>query len=101
MTDIVTLNEESDPNLLDLVAYVSGSEYRKQIIDRLESGAKQPSQLADEAGIARPHVSRALSELKQKGLVRSHSTDSRAKLYTLSELGTEVAEEVSQDTNDT
>ncbi|MEZ3142897.1 winged helix DNA-binding protein [Halobaculum sp. MBLA0143] len=57
----------------------------------LDARPRQPSRIADENDLARPHVSRALAELRERQLVRSHSSDSRAKLYTLTDLGDEVA----------
>jgi len=85
--------EETD--ILDLVAYVTGSGYRKAVITSLQKGPEQPSVIAEEADVARS--SRALSELSEKGIVQSHGKDSRTKLYSLTELGNTVADHVSED----
>lgn len=94
MIDTVSSDEAEQADLLTLVAYVTGSTYREKILRELQNGPKQPSQLADEVEIARPHTSRTLSELSERDLVRSHSTDSRAKLYTSTDRGTAVAERI-------
>ncbi len=88
-------DEGERDDLLALVAHVTGSTYREKILFELQDGPSQPSELAENTEIARPHASRALSELAEKGLVRSHSTDSRAKLYTSTDRGTAVAEQIS------
>lgn len=95
MTETVNSDEREGTDRLALVAYVTGSTYREEILLELRDGASQPSELADTAEIARPHASRALSELAEKDLVQSHSTDSRAKLYTLTDCGATVAEQIS------
>ena len=89
---IATVNTEDDEEseLLELVAYVRSSRYRRSVVNSLDSCPRQPSQIADENDMARPHVSRALGELREKELVQSHSSDSRAKLYTLTQRGNEV-----------
>lgn len=87
--------EETD--ILDLVAYVTGSGYRKAVVNSLRDDPEQPSAIAEEADAARSHISRALSELSKKGIVQSHGEGSRAKLYSLTELGEAVANYVSED----
>lgn len=91
MTATVNTEDGEESELLELVAYVSSSRYRRSVVNCLDSRPRQPSRIADENDMPRPHVSRALGELKEKELVHSHSSDSRAKLYTLTERGNEVA----------
>ncbi|WP_077067797.1 winged helix DNA-binding protein [Haloarcula rubripromontorii] len=86
-----------DKNELDLAAFIAGSDYRKLVISGLLEDAKQPSDLADEGDAARSHVSRALSELRERNLVREHGGGTRAKLYSLTDLGRRVAEHISFD----
>jgi predicted transcriptional regulator len=86
--------DEGDP--LEDVSYVLSSKYRERIVLDLVDGATTPTTLADENNFARPHVSRALSELSERDLVVSHGEGSRTKLYTLSEHGERVAELVEE-----
>jgi predicted transcriptional regulator len=83
-------SDETD--ILDVVAYVTGSGYRETVVEALQDSPKQPSVIAEEADVARSHISRALSELSEKSVVQSHSENSRAKLYSLTDLGETVAE---------
>lgn len=92
MTDDMPANRNDDPTLLDQAAYVLGSRYRKAIVNELESSPTTPSQIADRNELSLSHVSRALSELREKDLVRSHSSDSRTKLYVLTTRGNRVAD---------
>jgi DNA-binding MarR family transcriptional regulator len=90
----LTGDREDDPDRLDLVAYVKGSRYRELILSELFGGPKQPSEIAEAGDVARPHVSRGLSELSDRGVVQSHGGDSRATLYSLTDEGREIAKEV-------
>lgn len=95
---LLTLNsgpEETD--ILDSVAYVTGSGYRTAVVNSLQNDPEQPSVIAEEADVARSHISRALSELSERGIVQSHGKGSRTKLYSLTELGEAVADHVSED----
>jgi len=90
VTPILT-SDSDDADLLDLVAYVRGSNYRLAVVESLDSGPEQPSVIAERNDFARSHVSRALNELSEKGIVQSYSDGSRAKLYSLTETGEDVA----------
>jgi DNA-binding HxlR family transcriptional regulator len=83
-------SEKRDP--LDEAAYVLGSQYRHTVMRRLATGPTTPSTIADGEGIARSHVSRALTELGERDLVESHSGESRTKLYSLTDYGAEIAD---------
>jgi predicted transcriptional regulator len=95
--DLILNSGSGEADILDLVAYVTGSGYRKAVVNSLQDGPEQPSVIAEEADVARSHISRALSELSEKGIVQSHGEDSRTKLYSLTELGEAVADYVSED----
>lgn len=81
-----------EQEVLELVAYVTGSKYRTMILEELAGGAKQPSDIAEAGDVARSHISRALKELRNRDLVESYGDDSRSKLYVLTELGKKVDE---------
>jgi predicted transcriptional regulator len=87
----VTTDTVDDSELLDLVAYVSSSGYRKLVIAELRDETRQPSEIATAGDVARSHVSRALTELKDRGLVEAHGQGARATLYTLTDLGERVS----------
>lgn len=93
---LILTSEPNETDILDLVAYVTGSGYRKAAIKSLQDGPEQPSVIADEVDVARSHISRALSELSERGIVQSYGENSRTKLYSLTELGEAVAEHLSE-----
>jgi DNA-binding HxlR family transcriptional regulator len=94
--DQVPSDSNSDEELLDQAAYVLGSAYRKTVLRQLQDRPAMPSQIADENDFQRSHISRALGELESKGIVQSHSDGSRTKLYSLTGLGRDVADLVTE-----
>lgn len=90
----MSADDFDEGSLLDTVAYVTSSEYRTLVVATLRDGTAQPSEIADGSDVARSHVSRALSELTDRDVVRAHGSESRAKLYSLTDLGTRVAGEL-------
>jgi len=97
VTQRVTTDAVDDSELLELVAYVSGSNYRELVVTELDDEPRQPSQIADVGGVARSHISRAISELQERELVESHGQDTRATLYTLTDTGERVRTRLSTD----
>ncbi len=63
------------------VAFVSGSEVRSKLLEHLVNGPMTPTELASLEGKHVSHVSRALSELRDRGLVEQTSTQSRERYY--------------------
>lgn len=84
--------EDEEIDALDEAAYIMGSRYRTVVVADLAEKPTTPSQIANRHEIAISHVSRALSELSERGIVQAHSGESRTKLYSLTEVGNEVAE---------
>lgn len=84
-----------EPNR-DEVSFVTASTYRTSVLDQLTSSPATPSMIADDTTIARSHVSRALIELREHGLVELLVTEDRKKgrIYGPTDLGTEVWETV-------
>jgi DNA-binding MarR family transcriptional regulator len=76
----------------DTIGYVISSRYRVTVMDRLADGPATPSKIADEASVATTHVSRALRELRERGLVELLVPEDRQKgrVYGITEKGGEV-----------
>ena len=76
----------------DAVGYVVSSEYRMRVLRRLADGPATPTQIADHAGIAVTHVSRALSGLRERNLVDLHVPEERrqGRIYGILDRGTDV-----------
>jgi len=80
----------------DAISYVISSRYRVVAMERLNEGPATPSQIAADADVGIAHVSRALQELRDRGLVTLLVSDERKKgrVYGLTESGTEVWETI-------
>jgi DNA-binding transcriptional ArsR family regulator len=78
----------TDPDWDD-VSFVISSRYRVAAMRRLDEG---PSNIADDASVGLAHVSRALQELRESGLVDLLVSDDRKKgrVYGLTEEGDRV-----------
>lgn len=75
----------------DEVGYIVSSEYRKDTMAELASGAKTPSDIADATDIKIPHISRSLKQLRDRNLVTLMNPEAKkGRLYTLSDSGEEV-----------
>ena len=73
------------------IAFVSNSKYRKQILLDLETKPNKPSSIARKNKWVDSIVSRALTELEQKGLVELLTPDMKhGRFYALTEKGKEV-----------
>lgn len=79
----------SDP--YDTLAYIVGSRYRRLILSELSSAPSNPTKIADVHDVHVSHVSRGLGELRDRGVVSAYGTDSRTRLYRLTEHGETVA----------
>ncbi|WP_338742023.1 hypothetical protein [Haloplanus salilacus] len=77
----------------DVKSFVSRSKYRMGVIRVLsQSGQLTPTSIVEKTDIRQPHVSRVLSELREKDLVSLAVSESQRKgrLYELTEFGDEI-----------
>ena len=74
------------------ISYCISSRYRIVALERLAVGPATPSLIATDADVGIAHVSRALQELRDRGLVTLLVSDERKKgrVYGLTEIGEEV-----------
>jgi len=77
-----TLNNAAD--------YVSGSSIRSRLLEHLVTGPKTPTELASIENKHVSHVSRALAELKERGLVEQMSSASRERYYKATSQGMSI-----------
>jgi DNA-binding MarR family transcriptional regulator len=75
---------ESLPNSAE---FVSSSNVRLKLLFHLIAGPKSPSQLANIEKKHVSHVSRALKEMRSRGLVEYYRTDSREHYYRVTSQG--------------
>jgi DNA-binding transcriptional ArsR family regulator len=80
----------------DDVSYVISSRYRTAILRQLAEGPSTPSQLAKETDNSIAHVSRALSDLRERSLVDLLVSEERTKgrVYAQTEEGKHVWETI-------
>jgi DNA-binding MarR family transcriptional regulator len=77
-------------NTWDAAGYVASSRYRLAVCEYLlDHGPGLPSEISSDTDLAQPHVSRALSELRDRGVVELLVPESQQKgrLYDLTEAG--------------
>jgi predicted transcriptional regulator len=77
-------------NLSNSAAFVSSSSVRSKLLEELITGPKTPTELASKEGKHVSHVSRALAELKERGLVEQLSSASRERYYRATSQGMSI-----------
>jgi DNA-binding MarR family transcriptional regulator len=65
-----------------------------ETLEVLRDGPTTPSEIADRQDVPNSHVSRALKELREKNIVNVHGTESRSRIYQLTEQGHDVLDVV-------
>jgi DNA-binding MarR family transcriptional regulator len=80
----------------DEVGYVISSTYRIKVLQRLSESAAPTSKIAEDIDCANSHVSRALSDLRERGLVDLLVPESRKKgrIYGITDRGREIWETI-------
>ncbi len=80
----------------ELLSFMQGK-VRRSALFALRDGPKTPSKIADETGEHLSHISRALREMKEKGLVECMTPGrSKNRIYQITEKGVIVLEELSK-----
>jgi DNA-binding MarR family transcriptional regulator len=68
---------------------------RRSVLEALEKGPRTPSNIAGTTGEHLPHVSRALSELSDRGLLQCMTpSSSKNRIYSITEEGKKVLQEL-------
>ena len=94
MYDIgITMKSDIGDETLIKCGFVKIAPYRLKIVKSLKGGQnKIPTQLAKENGIRTNHISKALSDLKAKGIVVCINEEARkGRIYRLTEEGEIIA----------
>jgi DNA-binding transcriptional ArsR family regulator len=87
-----------DSDEWDQVSYVISSRYRVETLERLAEGPATPSLISDDNDVSITHVSRALQELRDAGIVDLLVSEDRKKgrVYGITELGLSVWETIEE-----
>jgi len=80
-----------DDDAYEVASQILASKHRTNLTIKLLDGAKTPTELADEFDEHQPTVSRALSELRDMGIVDSTSQQ-RGRLYWIRDEKQDIAE---------
>ena len=84
-----------DDELLIKLAYVNVSSYRAKATKALKDNIKTPTELADDTGIRRNHISKVLRELKDVGVAECVNENAhRGRIYRLTDVGEEIVDEI-------
>lgn len=80
----------------DKYSYVTNSKYRVTVFEWLDKGPMKPSMIAEKSGHDISHISRALQELRDGGLVELMVSEDKKKgrIYALSDKGDNMADDV-------
>ena len=91
---IITMSKEND-ELLKLTSYVQISKYREKTLKSIGDDVKIPTNIAKDSGIRTNHISKVLSELKNKEIVECINEEARkGRLYRLTDTGKEVLDTI-------
>lgn len=87
---VINMVNEGD-ELLKLTSYVKISKYREKTVKSIGDNVKIPTKIAKDSGIRTNHISKVLSELKDKEIVECINEEARkGRLYRLTSTGKEV-----------
>lgn len=90
------MDNERD-ELLKLTSYVQISKYREKTVKSIGKKVKIPTNIAKDSGIRTNHISKVLSELKDKNIVECiNEEDRKGRLYRLTDTGKEVLDTISE-----
>lgn len=92
---------ETEPDF-DLLSFVKRSDYRRETVECLASQPMMPSEISSETGTDIAHVSRALTEMREKditNLLVSEDTK-RGRIYNLTAEGEKIASYLGVETDE-
>jgi len=80
----------------DDISFIISSSYRHKVLKGLNE-PKTPSKLSKELGINKTHISRALSELESKNMIKCLTPEvKKGRIYVATDYGREVLEKFSK-----
>ena len=81
-----------DDELLKKLAYINISSYRNRTVKALHNEVKTPTEISEDTGINRFHMSNVLRELKDTGVVECINEEVRkGRIYRLTQTGEDIA----------
>ncbi|WP_296791149.1 winged helix-turn-helix domain-containing protein [uncultured Methanobrevibacter sp.] len=90
------MSNEND-ELLKLTSYVQISKYREKTLKSIGNDVKIPTHIAEDSGIRTNHISKVLTELKNKEIVECINEEARkGRLYRLTDTGKDVLKTIEE-----
>ena len=81
--------------IIELLSYVRRSKHREKIILILDNQVLMPSDMSKKADMRPTHVSRALKDLKEHGIVEClNEEETRGRLFKITDMGDKVLNEI-------
>jgi DNA-binding MarR family transcriptional regulator len=83
---------EPTEETMEQVSFIVSSQYRESVVEELTDGMSTPSKIAESQDRSIAHVSRALCEMRERGLVELLVPESRKKgrIYAITDKGEEA-----------
>lgn len=81
--------------MVDKQRYVEKSSYRVNVLKAIGGDVKIPTEIAEDSGVLRNHLSNVLRELREKDLVECVNPEVRkGRLYRLTDEGLDILDEI-------
>lgn len=81
---------------LELLGYIKDGKYRLKTLKLLNNSPSLPSELANKLNISRSSMSRILRNLKEKMLVTSSRSSSRTLIYSITDKGKNLLNDIGE-----
>lgn len=89
------MNEDLSDELINGISLVEMSSYREKVLIDIKEKIKTPSRISKSTNISTSHVSTALKELMDNGLVICLNPEKKqGRIYRITKLGKEVLEHI-------
>jgi len=77
-----------------LIGYITASDYRSRVLDALNESPATPTTIGDRTGLELTHVSRTLSELRERDIVELLVPEDthKGRIYGLTDTGEAAAD---------
>ena len=79
---------------IELIGFIKDGKYRIKVLNELLKRPLLSSELANILNINRASMSRILSIMTNKGVIKSNSNSSRTVVYEITKLGKDLSEEI-------
>ena len=79
------------------IRYIINSKYREYVVQDLSKGISYPTEIKNNHDARLPNVSRALTELQERNVVKVVADEHPGKLYALTDYGEALVERMEEE----